>query len=229
MLRRVKSLQKQVNARKRAFSHVWWMSSTWQTGVEEVLTEAARQGLTFGALDTEYRVDAGTGVVLTEVGFSCYRQGEFYDYHYAVAGGKGRRSKKFNHGVTHYYPLKKFLLEELRRVTGQADLILFWRKDNDLRALRTMGFELPGNKVVDVVEWKTPTEGEAGGTVSYYSLKKFCRLQGVRLSRAHNAGNDAHALLDAVLHALGLRGDSRAGTEGDTADAPDVRLGGSRP
>jgi hypothetical protein len=205
MIRRVEQLEKEFHARKRAFNTVWWMPTTWRTTIEQVLEEAVRQGLSIAAMDTEYRRSSDGKTVLTEVGFSVYRDGKITSHHYAVAGGKGAKAKRFAYGATQRYPLKKFLLEEVKSHTDAADVILFWHKTQDITALRTMGLDLPADKVVDAVEWhyKPTTEQGAG---RYYNLRDFCNIQGVWHPGAHNAGNDARALLSAVLHALGVLG-----------------------
>ena len=70
-----------------------------------------------------------------------------------------------------------------------------------------MGLDLPASKVLDVVGWQQrPPVRDGALHNERYNLQDFCALQGFKHLGAHNAGNDARALLEGVLLGLGVLG-----------------------
>lgn len=191
-----------------------WVRTTADTTCEEILEEALRQNLRLAALDTEYFMQKPGGPVITEVGFSmlCPVTTEVKTHHYVTNGGKGSNQKKFLYGASQYYGCTDMLRDQLLYHLSEVDCVLFWGKENDLRALQSMGVYVPAGKVVDAVGWQQRANWTGNGEC-YYSLGEFCEIQGVDHKAAHNAGNDSHALLTAVLHGLGVLGDTLEMTE----------------
>ncbi len=209
---------KNFDARMKLLADVQWIAADEYTTYEDALYEAARQGLRFGALDTEYYVDCdkargmgksgGTGkTIATEVGFSYVENGEIKSSHYVIGGGKAKQNqRKFRYGESQRYPLHSQVAPYLKQLYNKVDVILVWDGGADLRALHNMKSIPPKHKVLDVAQWqmRPPPAGSYNG----YNLAEFCHIQGVDHLDPHNAGNDARVLLEATLMGMGILGDT---------------------
>lgn len=191
-------------SRAKRLGHLWWYKPTEAFCYEEALFSAIEQNLRFASLDTEFIPSGATEKPrLTEVGFSYIEDGGIRTHHLVLGKGKpqGKR-KRFRYGYTKRCETTQELQVQLQQLYAKADVILVWNGNQDLKMLSKVDCAPPVEKVLEISTWQ-----QCPGTRNvYYKLAHFCQLHGIIHVGQHNAGNDAYALLKAVLTAAGVIG-----------------------
>jgi hypothetical protein len=194
--RKVEAALRQHHQRNTAFGKLHWVQDGgWRTSYDDVLRAMIDQNLVVAAIDTEYdNPKRNFANSIRELGISIYRNGEINTRHILIE----EPNRHFRYGETEYMS-REYASQALAHVMQEVDVLLFWSADCDVKIIKgSLGLKVPRSKLIDVVTWQQPSPGQQ------YSLKKFCDHYGVPHLGAHNAGNDAHALMLVTLTALGV-------------------------
>jgi hypothetical protein len=193
-----------------AISTLHWLPTDLHTTYDQIVRAAFAQGLTVAALDTEYQERPmgrdGTYTEITEIGWSVYQQGMIASRHMRLLARPQHKTKFFRYGVLEL-ACREQAAADLRHMLANVDVVLFWQADGDLKAIeRALGVTVPAHQILDVINWQYSV---LNGVKQFWKLKRYCKWAGVPHEGTHNAGNDARALLEATLRAVGLRGKSK--------------------
>lgn len=201
--RLLKRALKKFRVARYNYEFVWWTYADWNSNPLDLLRAALRQGLQVIAVDTEFsRVLRGDVYVsqVHELGWSRLDQnGMQVTRNLLYTAGGRRRKVDFKHGFVQAPPIAE-ARGQFAQAVGEADVVLFYDMSGDIPAIaEAMGLVLPPGSALDMKSAVTYVNNE--GSENYYNLADFCSMHGVRLKHPHNAGNDAHALLQASLQA----------------------------
>lgn len=197
--RRFTRLIKREGNLRKEFGSLFWMKDKRSFDFDVIMAEAARQRLTFCAIDTEFDNNNGR-MILNEIGLSSLKDGVVESKNIRINGYDTRGT--FRHGITQNLSADE-AASVVQDIIDAHDVMIFYHRSADEKVMRSgLKITIPNSKVLDMVNYRVFSSGTT--TMQFHTLKGFCETVGVDLVGAHVGGNDSHALMLATQKAFNL-------------------------